>query len=483
VNKNRNIVQCNQKFSEIVGYSISELIGESTKIFHINEQTYKIFGNQYYSKLRNGSLNNVTYKFKRKDGKLRDCSISGNLIDSTNFDEGVIWVITDITQQMEIQRIIKYSEKKFRDLTENLSEIILILDDKLNIQFASSAIKKFLEIDPEQVKGLNFMTFVDDDDHDDLAEGFDTVIDNSDQVFNIDLKLVSRSHKKRFFECGISNMKNNRAVAGIVVTAHDITDRMDIQSKVNHMVSELEMKNLDLNFLNKELNDANATKDKFFSIIAHDLKSPFNTMVGFADLLLEDYYEFDDAERYSMVGKIYNSSMNALRLLENLLEWSQMQRGKMDYNPQKIDLYILSKQVLEQISSSAQNKHISIELSLPQNSWARIDKYMIAVVIRNLISNAIKFTPKNGSIKIRLQNKDSDYLLSVSDTGTGMTAEQIANLFFIESNVSTSGTEGEVGTGLGLILCKEFIDKHEGEIWAESQPGKGSTFYFTVPVY
>lgn len=133
-------------------------------------------------------------------------------------------------------------------------------------------------------------------------------------------------------------MKRNKAVAGIVVTAHDITERIGIQSEINHMASELEIKNLDLSVLNKELNEANATKDKFFSIIAHDLKSPFNTMVDFSDLLIEDYYEFDDAERYDMVKKIYNSSMNALKLSENLLEWSRMLRGNMDFNPGKIDV-------------------------------------------------------------------------------------------------------------------------------------------------
>ncbi|MCF8366013.1 MAG: PAS domain S-box protein, partial [Bacteroidales bacterium] len=489
INQSGEITDVSAYWLHYLGFDRAEVLGKKTSHFSTGKSMDSFDKHLNYQLISEGIVRDLPVKIMKKNGEIIDVLISANSIyDENGALERSFAVMTDITQELKVQNTLMNSELKFRSLTENSSDIILTIDKNQKILFVTTAIEKLLGYDHENIIGKNFMEIISHDDHEDLAEGIEKLIEDKSQVYQIDLGMKTSQNETRKFECKISNMLDNEAVGGIVVTAHEITARLKIQSEINHMVTELEMKNLYLNMLNDELNEANATKDKFFSIIAHDLKSPFNTMVGFADLLVEDYMDFNDAERYDMIKKIYNASMNALKLLENLLEWSRVQRGKMEYHPEKIDLYSLCQQVLEQLEQAAVSKQINIQSNIRKNTFAHIDKYMIATVVRNLVSNAIKFTNKGGFINIGFQIQDTIFLVSIADSGTGMSQEQLKNLFHIESNVSTSGTEGEAGTGLGLILCKDFIDLHNCNIWAESthtgpEDQRGSTFYFTLPAW
>lgn len=229
------------------------------------------------------------------------------------------------------------------------------------------------------------------------------------------------------------------------------------------------------------LREAIATKDKFFSIIAHDLKNPFNSILGFSELLVERVSEqnYESIVEYSAI--IQNSSQRVMDLLMNLLEWSRSQTGRMEFNPEFVDMVVLLNQVRELLDDSAHQKAISIELEIPRNAPVIADKAMISTVVRNLISNAIKFTGPGGAITITLVQNQKELMVSVADNGLGIKRELINNLFKIEKSQSMPGTNNEKGTGLGLILCKEFVEKHGGKIWVESEPGKGSTFYFSIP--
>ena len=230
-----------------------------------------------------------------------------------------------------------------------------------------------------------------------------------------------------------------------------------------------------------QLKELNATKDKFFSIIAHDLKSPFNSIIGFSNILTRQIEEkdYDGLGKYSEI--ILNSSQHALDLLMNLLDWSRSQTGSMKFTPEKIDLRQLVDQVAEQLYNQAFQKSITIYIEMPQKVPVSADKAMINTILRNLISNAIKFTNANGEIVVSTKIKPSELVVSISDTGIGIKQGIIDRLFRIDENQSTMGTNNEKGTGLGLILCKEFIEKHGGRICIESEEGKGSRFYFTIP--
>lgn len=238
-----------------------------------------------------------------------------------------------------------------------------------------------------------------------------------------------------------------------------------------------------LEIANKELKEINKTKDKFFSIIAHDLKSPFNSMLGFSNMLNENYDEFNEKEKKEYLGIINTSILNTFKLLENLLVWSHSQKGTIDFNPEEENLFLLSTEIIELIQISAERKSINIKTEIPQHILINIDKYMFSTILRNLLSNAIKFTPKNGEITVKAQkNKNGFIQISIKDNGIGISKEIQSQLFDISKNTSTKGTENETGTGLGLFLCKEFTEKHGGQIWIESEIDLGSKFVFTIPI-
>jgi signal transduction histidine kinase/ligand-binding sensor domain-containing protein len=230
-----------------------------------------------------------------------------------------------------------------------------------------------------------------------------------------------------------------------------------------------------------ELKELNTSKDKFFSIIAHDLKNPFSTIIGFSELLKEDSYSEDPAKTREFANMIYISAVQTFRLLENLLEWANSQHRNLSYDPRPINVVELIKEEFKVLGDMAIKKDIELKYSSSENLAIYADRNMIKTILRNLISNAIKFTPRNGKVEILAFGSRKEIGIQVSDNGIGMSRKTIENLFRLDANQSTRGTENENGTGLGLFLCKEFIEKHGGKIWAESEPGKGSAFTFILP--
>ena len=231
------------------------------------------------------------------------------------------------------------------------------------------------------------------------------------------------------------------------------------------------------------MKETNNSKDKFFSIISHDLRSPFTSIIGFAEVMLEDLDTLSKDEIKEFTSSIYKSSKNIQNLLENLLQWSRVQTGRIEFNPIKFDLSNLINDVVALYQVNAARKKITLTNELEKDYPIIADKFMIDTVLRNLVSNSIKFTRQGGEIKIGINELPEEGLLqiAVSDNGVGMKDEVLAKLFKIDEHVTTKGTEKEKGTGLGLILCKEFIEKHNGKIWAESTQGEGSKFKFTIP--
>ena len=234
--------------------------------------------------------------------------------------------------------------------------------------------------------------------------------------------------------------------------------------------------------MNEELNASNISKDKFFSIIAHDLKNPFNSIIGFSSILKEDVLLRNPIEIEKSATVINDSAVHTYRLLENLLEWANSQSGKISYNPGSLDLnniLILEFNTLKDIASA---KNIELVSYIDNSLKILADRNMLRTILRNLISNAIKFTPRNGIVTVKASITDIHAEISVIDNGIGMTQETMAQLFRIDANLTTRGTENEKGTGLGLFLCKEFVVKHGWQISVESNPGTGSVFKLILPL-
>ncbi len=232
---------------------------------------------------------------------------------------------------------------------------------------------------------------------------------------------------------------------------------------------------------NQELKELNVTKDKFFSIIGHDLGNQFNIIIGFSEVLVSDFKNMDSRKIENHLTNIYNSSRLAHELLDNLLTWAKIQTKAIKYNPEVFDLQAKIADTIEFLEGASAKKSIRIKVANKQQMFVYADVNMFSAVIRNLVSNAIKFTHEQGAIVIQLQGKEDFCEISVKDNGVGISEENIHKIFRIDSNHSTHGTNGEKGTGLGLILCKEFVEQHNGKIWVESVVDKGSRFIFTLP--
>jgi hypothetical protein len=231
-----------------------------------------------------------------------------------------------------------------------------------------------------------------------------------------------------------------------------------------------------------ELTGLNETKDKFFSIIAHDLRGPLGSFFGTTKLLVEEYDSMTRDEIKTIAGEMMESSSSLFSLLENLLEWSMMQRGRIDFRPEQFHLLPKIRESINLIIGPLRKKSIRITYDIPDNIMGFSDAHMFDTVIRNLISNAVKFTPRGGEIDVSASfTGESSSLIQVKDTGIGIPAEMIGKLFKLNENTNRNGTEGEPSSGLGLLLCKEFVEKNGGKIWVNSEEGKGSCFFFTIP--
>ncbi len=282
--------------------------------------------------------------------------------------------------------------------------------------------------------------------------------------YEIDSEIITAKGNRRWVRAiGMADLENRR-VFGLF---QDITDRKQAEA-------ELKIKN-------EQLKELNATKDKFFSIIAHDLKTPFSGILGFSQILKDEArnLDIDTIEDYADV--LNSTAKQTYKLLENLLDWARMQQGSFHFEPISISFNYLLRTEIEGLKHSAGRKNIMLVNGTNEEINITADEKMLSSVLRNLISNAIKFTPKDGKINIEACRKVDHVEVSISDTGIGMEKETIDKLFKIETSFTSRGTENEKGTGLGLLLCKDFVEKHGGIIWVDSEKGKGSRFTFSIP--
>ena len=226
----------------------------------------------------------------------------------------------------------------------------------------------------------------------------------------------------------------------------------------------------------------NKNKDKFFAIIAHDLKAAFHGILGFSDVLDTDYDELADSNRREIASYLNESSHTTYKLLENLLEWARLENGAMPFQPKPLQLASLVEATVAGLQFTAAQKNIHIELQLAPEIWVDGDRHMLNSLIHNLVGNAIKFTPEYGKIRIYHTVHHDKVMVSVEDNGMGMPPEQVQRLFNGDHNQSTRGTQGEKGTGLGLLLCQQFLQHHQGTLDVKSRVGHGSTFSFTIPL-
>ncbi len=280
----------------------------------------------------------------------------------------------------------------------------------------------------------------------------------------------------------------NGEISSYIGLKEDITEKKNYEEILKRDHQKLQEANLILLEKNKEIDlqkqelvQLNETKDKFLSIIGHDLKNPIGSLYGFTNLLLSKFNDYDNEKRLYFVKTINEASKSTLDLIDKLFTWARAHTGKIDFCPRIADVSIIAKEVGNTLKTQAETKNIEILYDFDLECNAEVDVNMISTVIRNFVSNGIKFTNKGGIVKISITSIDKNLNINVIDNGVGMTEYDIEKLFHLDKSFSLPGTDDEHGTGLGLILCKEFIRKHNGKINVKSKVGEGSTFSFTIP--
>jgi signal transduction histidine kinase len=284
----------------------------------------------------------------------------------------------------------------------------------------------------------------------------------------------------------------------LIVGGMDAKQLADHNTRLSHLNAEisnlqrqlirekvtLEATYQQLNQVNASLKESNATKDKFLSIMAHDLRSPLTALMGLSEVLMENSDQYSREEMNTFIRLINEAAVKTYRLLDDLLVWSRSQMGKMPFNPGSMKLDQLCHEVIEVLNQTAATKRITFDVKVAEDTLVFADEAMIKTVLRNLVSNAIKFSWSDSVVTIFSEQGPSDAMLTVglADKGVGMTEEAMTKLWSLSELLSTKGTNNEEGTGLGLLICKEFVEKQGGRIWVDSRQGEGSTFCFTVPM-
>ena len=459
---------CNNKFERLYGNPESEIIGKTDYDF-VERNQADSFRDQDLKAIQAGvPISNEEWITFADNGQLSLFdTIKTPMFDSEGALIGVLGIARDITERKRNEEALKESENKFRTLFEQmfegfaLHEVIYDVNHKAvdyKIIDINPAFESQVGIRAENAKGA-------------LA----TQIYGVSPAPYIDIySRVAETGEHHFFQTYFPPLDRHFQISvfspnpGYFATIFvDITESRRNEETLKENEAHL-----------RELV---ATKDKFFSIIAHDLKSPFNSILGLSNLLVEQIQEknLEGIEEYAKI--IQKSSTTVFNLLMNLLEWARSQTGRMEFSREYIELGALINEVIELSNESAHQKSITIIKELPRNLLVFADKAMINTILRNLISNAIKFTNPGGQIIVSAEKKLDELKISISDNGIGIKKEAIGKLFRIDENNIRMGTQNEIGTGLGLILCKEFIEKHRGKIWVESEIGKGSKFSFTIP--
>jgi PAS domain S-box-containing protein len=419
------------------------------------------------------SNKNINFEFRiiRPDGNIRNISAYGKIVnDKTNKPVKFIGINMDISDLRNAELAIKESETKYR----------LIADYNYDWEFWLTKEKKFKYNSPscERISGYkpidfsnnpNLFTQIIHKEDLPIYEKHTESVVNGEKCFGIDYRIITHSGDIRWINhiCQIVLDKNGDNI-GIRGSNCDITSRKNAENQILELNTELKRHNVD--------------KDRFISILGHDLKNTFNNILGLSEILTDEIESLNKDEIKDMAKNINKSAHITNKLLEDILLWARTQQGKISFNPQNLIFTDICKDTVEALNPPAHSKNITINYSETDHLIVFADADMLKTVMRNLISNAIKFTNNGGVININAERNSENVTISVSDNGVGIEPDSLKKLFDISEVISTKGTAKETGTGLGLLLCKEFVEKHGGKIWVESEVGNGSDFKFTLPI-
>ncbi len=473
------ILYVNKSFANVYGFQPGELVGKNIEVVRSEENDPALLKEiqqlnveeDWHGRIWNKRKNGEEFLIELKTAVIKD-------------EKGIavaqVGVARDLTEQLKAEALLLDTQSRYKNLFTEIKDVV----------YESTPDGKFISLNPAGYELFGIGT---------------QDLNNPGTIDNL---YINQNDRKKFrdalskngfvkdYEIVVKNLKGEiktlretsyavKDAKGEIVAyrgiLRDITQTKKNEAELKRLIDELEHLNAQLKKSEDELQNINAAKDKFFSIIAHDLRSPFSSLLSFSEFLSDDIEVLTKGEIKLFADKIHEAAGSVFSLLENLLRWSRIQSGKIPLRPVSFNILHKINQVINLLSNNAENKKIKIinEVSLMPLVYA--DEDMTFSVVQNLLSNAIKFTCPEGIITIHSAEKENEIEISVADNGVGIKEEDINKLFRIDSHHTTYGTNDEKGSGLGLILCKEMIELNGGKIGVASKPGEGTTFLFTLP--
>jgi len=479
---NGKFIYVNDAFLKAYGYKREELIGQSSGLMRSDKNVVSLSKQIIPATMKGGWKG--TLITNRKDGTELIVELTTTPVKNAEGKPvAMVGITRDLTEEIKNKEAVEEARNKYESLFTELKDAV----------YESTPDGKMVDLNPSGMRLFGFETreemlnaniagdlYVNEEDR----VRFKELLERDGYVKNFEVEINRKYGVTAIVletAIGIRDKEGRiKAYRGIL---HDITPSKRQEQQLRQFVEKLAMLNEQLRESEGELKKLNSSKDKFFSIIAHDLRSPFSSLLGFSEFLAQDINDLTTEEISTFAGKIHESARNVFSLLENLLQWSRIQTGRMSFEPVLFNLANRINQCGEILSDNCLNKNIELVTAIEPDYMVFADENMVTSVIQNLLGNAIKFTRPGGRITLSAREAGDFIEVKVKDTGVGMNDADKAKLFRIDIHHTTAGTNDERGTGLGLVLCNELISKNKGKMWVESTLGQGSSFYFTLPKF
>lgn len=502
--RNSRFVICNRALAERMGKKeVSEVIGKSDFDFQLPELAEQFYRDE--QEIMNSGIPLINHEEPRvlPDGERRwNLTTKVPLRDAEGNITGIVGIGRDITDIKKKEARTRALNKIIRGIstTANLDELLKLVYETLReIVYAENC---FIALYEPKTQLFSFPYFVDK--HDDNPGNLSLAKSCTSYVFRTNQSLLLTGEKmNELLDKGEIELVGTNSASWIgiplnlpsrtigvlvlqdyeqenVYSEEDISFLNSIGSQIAFAI-ERKMAEEEIREKNEMLQAANAEKDKFFSIIAHDLRGPLGAFMEATKILTDELPNMSGEEIREISGEMNKDASRIYALLENLLQWSRLQRGVIKFEPADQNLSSLVNNAISPLLSSAEKKNVTVELNIPGDIIVNADTHMTETVIRNLVSNAIKFTPGGKIVVSAVPDEEGLVRISVKDNGIGIPPDMAGSLFSLTSRASRPGTDGEPSSGLGLVLCREFVEKHGGRIWVESEEGKGTEFMFTLP--
>jgi PAS domain S-box-containing protein len=466
------IIDCNSAALNILGYeNKSEILYKQLMEFSPKYQPDEKLSSQKAKEVVEIANKKGYYQFEwiysKKDGTdfpvevvFTQISISGENILH------VVW--RDILKRKTAEEELKYSEKRFRELFEQSVDVICTFSFDGVFKSVSPSVTAVLGYTPEELIGTKLNSIMKEEYYNITEHVWDIKLITPSEISVYEIELLTKDGGKKIVEVKSKLLLNDGKPFEILAVARDITERKQIEDN--------------LKTISAELQESNAAKDRFLSILSHDLKSPFNGLLGISNMIANEIDSFSKDELKYMSSELHKSLRSQYKLLEDLLEWSRLQTGKVTFKRVELNVKSELTKIVNLFSTNSASKKITVLVQIDEVVSVYADANLFNTLFRNLFLNAIKFTKDGGQILFSTSNENGFLIVAIRDNGVGIKSENISKLFRMDYKYSTLGTNGEKGTGFGLILCKEIMDKHNGKIEVESISNVGTTFYTSFPL-